>query len=220
MKIVPAILAENFSTFMTRLRQAERFADYIQIDIMDGKFVDTRSFDPGLIDNALPTIPFEVHLMVDEPLQVLKEINSAYLRKAIFHVEAASDPMEFIKEARARGLNTGLAVRPETPLVSIEELAPRVDDLLFLTVDPGRYGSPFKHEVMEKLVSARQRFTHNTIGADGGVALDNLQAFYDAGLDYVCIGSRIFLGGEPEENYKMFNQYLVQLEGLKRGKKA
>lgn len=215
MKIVPAILAEDLDGFVERVRQAERFSDYIQIDIMDGKFVDTRSMDPGLIDTIDLTIPFEVHLMVQQPLLSLRAIQSPSLKKAIFHAEAPGDPLKFIKEASGRGLATGLAIKPETSLDSIAKLVPYVDGLLFLTVDPGRYGSPFKPEVMKKLMSARQRFPDTTIGADGGVSLENLRAFYDAGVDYVCIGSRIFLEGKPEEKYRRFNGYNTRLSRSK-----
>jgi ribulose-phosphate 3-epimerase len=212
MEIVPAILAESLDVFVTRLRRAEKFAHYIQIDIMDGKFVDTQSLDPEMLNHITITVPFEIHLMVEEPLKALMSIRNPSLRKAIFHVEAAGDPLEFIKRAEKRGLDVGLAIKPETPLDSFEGLAQQVDTLLFLTVDPGRYGSPFKSEVVQKLLSVRQRLSHKTIGVDGGVSFDNLPVLYDAQVDYVCIGSRIFLDGVPEENYKKFNEWLIQLE--------
>ena len=212
MEIVPAILAESFDVFVTRLRQAEKFANYIQIDIMDGKFVDTQSLDPEMLNHITIAIPFEIHLMVEDPLKTLMNIRNPSLRKVIFHVEAAGDPLEFIKSAEKRGLAVGLAIKPETPLDIFEDLAQHVDTLLFLTVDPGRYGSPFKSEVIQKLLSAQQSLSHKTIGVDGGVSFDNLPLLYDAHVDYVCIGSRIFLDGVPEENYKKFNEWLIQLE--------
>jgi len=212
MEIVPAILAESLDVFVTRLRRAEKFVHYIQIDIMDGKFVDTQSLDPEMLNHITITVPFEIHLMVEEPLKALMSIRNPSLRKAIFHVEAAGDPLEFIKRAEKRGLDVGLAIKPETPLDSFEDLAQHVDTLLFLTVDPGRYGSPFKSEVIQKLLSAQQSLSHKTIGVDGGVSFDNLPVLYDAHVDYVCIGSRIFLDGVPEENYKKFNEWLIQLE--------
>ena len=212
MEIVPAILAESLEVFETRLRQAEKFANYIQIDIMDGKFVDTQSLDPEMLNHITIAIPFEIHLMVEDPLKTLMNIRNPSLRKVIFHVEAAGDPLEFIKSAEKRGLDVGLAIKPETPLDGFEDLAQHVDTLLFLTVDPGRYGSPFKSEVIQKLLSAQQSLSHKTIAVDGGVSFDNLPVLYDAHVDYVCIGSRIFLDGVPEENYKKFNEWLIQLE--------
>ena len=212
MEVVPAILGESLDVFITRLRQAEKFANYIQIDIMDGKFVDTQSLDPEMLNHITITVPFEIHLMVEEPLKVLMSIRNPSLRKAIFHVEAAGNPIEFIKKAKKRSLGVGLAIKPETPLDIFEDLAQHVDTLLFLTVDPGRYGSPFKSEVIQKLLSAQQSLSRKTIGVDGGVSFDNLPLLYDAHVDYVCIGSRIFLDGVPEENYKKFNEWLIRLE--------
>ena len=215
MKIIPAILAENLDEFVMRMHQAEKFADYVQVDIMDGVFVDTRSFDVEMINNIRTPLSFEVHLMVQEPLNALMNIHNPSLRKAIFHVEAAGDPARFIEKAKERGLSTGLAFKPETPIDDFRDVAVRVDTLLFLAVDPGRYGSPFRPEVLRKLSGARQEFPDKTICVDGGVSLDNLKLLYDARVDCVCIGSRIFLHGDSENNYRMFAESLRELDATK-----
>lgn len=215
MKIVPAILTDDFETFLTRVRQAEEFTDFIQIDFMDGEFVSTRSFDLHMINDVDIKITFEAHLMMQKPLEALRAIRSASLKKALFHIEAAGNPLEFITEAKNRGLDVGIALRPDTPLESVADLVRHVDSLLFLTVDPGQYGSPFKPEVINKLSPARLKFPHTIIGVDGGVSLENLHIFYAAGIDYVCIGSRIFAEGDPGKNFKRFNDWLIELETSK-----
>jgi len=213
MKIIPAILAETFEEFSLHMRQAEKFAGYVQIDIMDGIFVDTRSFEVEMIDRIVTELTFEVHLMVQDPLLALTHINNPSLKRAIFHAEASGDLSLFIEKARQRGMSVGMAVKPETPLGSFRDLAGYVDALLFLTVEPGRYGSPFKPEVLDKLKQARQEFPEKIVAADGGVSLDNLKLLYDAGVDQVCIGSRIFLHGNPEANYRMFTGRIRELGG-------
>jgi ribulose-phosphate 3-epimerase len=215
MKIIPAILAENLDEFVMRMHQAEKIADYVQVDIMDGIFVDTRSFDVEMINNMRTSLSFEVHLMVQEPINVLMDIHNPSLRKAIFHAEAAGDPAGFIEKARERGLSTGLAFKPETRIDDFRDIAVRCDTLLFLTVDPGRYGSPFRPEVLRKLSRARQEFPDKKICVDGGVSLDNLKLLYDARVDCVCIGSRIFLHGDPEDNYRMFVERIRELDASK-----
>jgi ribulose-phosphate 3-epimerase len=215
MKIIPAILAENLDEFVMRMRQAEKFADFVQVDIMDGVFVDTRNFDVEMINNIQTPLSFEVHLMVAEPINALMNIHNPSLKKAIFHVESAGDPVRFIEIAKERGLSTGLAFKPETPLEDFRDIALRADTLLFLAVDPGRYGSPFRPEILRKLSGARQEFPDKTICVDGGVSLDNLKSFYDARVDCVCIGSRIFLHGDPEDNYRMFAERLRELDTTK-----
>lgn len=212
MKVVPSILAEKFDDFLVRLRQAESFTDFVQIDIMDGDFVETKSFPVERINSVGTSLNYEVHLMVRDPLSFLSGINAPGLRKVIFHFEAGNGHQDLVKKIRERGLLPGMAIKPETALSEFRNIAEEVDTLLFLTVDPCCYGSPFKPEVLPKLAEARKIFPDRTIAVDGGVSLDNLKTFFDMGVDYVCVGSRIFLRGDPAENYRRFTEKLRPLE--------
>ncbi len=214
MKIVPSVLSENYDDFVLRLRQAEPLTDYVQIDIMDGLFVGTRSFPAEMISRVKTWLSFEVHLMVEAPLPIIGKILNPGLRKVIYHFESRVDHDGILKELTGRGLDAGLAVRPDTTLEEIRGVAERANTLLFLTVDPGKYGSPFRPEVLVKVAEARSVFPKKTIAVDGGVSIDNLQLFYDIGVDYVCVGSRIFLCGRPEENFRRFTNRLREIEGL------
>ena len=212
MKIVPSILAEKFDDFTTRLREAKSFADYVQIDIMDGAFVETMSFPVEKI-NALNTrLAFEVHLMVNDPFSFMSRIMHPGLRKVIFHFEAVTDRAGLISKIRERDLVPGMAIKPETTLDQFRDAAVQVDTLLFLTVDPCCYGHPFKPEVLDKVAGARKVFPSKVIAVDGGVSLDNLRKFFDTGVDYVCVGSRIFLNGDPRENYRRFIEKVKEIE--------
>ncbi len=212
MKIVPAILAEKFDNFAARLKEAESFADYVQLDIMDGVFVKSRSFPIEDINSVKTPLSFEIHLMVEDPLPYVSRVDHPGLRKVIFHFEAVDDPRAVAAEIRERGLVPGIAIRPETGSKEFAEAALHADTLLFLTVDPCCYGSAFKPEVMRKVAEARTVFPDKVIGVDGGVALDNLRMFLDAGVDYACVGSRIFLEGNPKDNYQLFIRELHRLE--------
>lgn len=215
MKIVPAILAENFDDFVMRLRQAESFADYVQIDIMDGTFVPSISFPADKLEDIMTSLTFELHLMVKHPFAYMSRIISPHLKKVIFHFESDVKHLAFIEQMEKRGLDVGMAVKPDTPIEEFKEVAANVKSLLFLTVDPGSYASPFKPEVIEKIRKARQIFMDKNLSADGGVSLENLRLFLEAGLDYVCVGSRIFLNGDPRENYYEFVRKLAELEVYK-----
>lgn len=212
MKIVPALLAEKFDEFLLRLREAEGFADYAQIDLMDGNFVGTKSFPPERINTLNTALSFELHLMVKDPSAFFGRINHGSIKKVIFHVEAEGDHPGFIEKLKGRGLDAGLAINPETGITQIKEVAENVDTLLFLTVDPCCYGSAFKPEVLDKIAEARRFFPAKVIAADGGVSFDNLKMFYDIGVDYVCVGSRIFLDGDPKENYLRFAEKAKEFE--------
>lgn len=204
MKIVPSLLAGTFDNFLMKVRQAESFTDYVQIDLMDEIFVPTKSFPPREINWVKTSLSFELHLMVENPGEVIAEITHPGLRRVIFHVEAKGDHAAIIGEIRRRGIGAGLAIRPETDINDFIEMAREADTLLFLTVDPGDYGNPFRPEVLDKIERTRKVFPQKIIAVDGGVSIDNLRIFFDLGIDYVCVGSRIFFGGDPAENYRRF----------------
>jgi len=213
MKVIPAILSERVEDCQRMLKEAASFTDYVQVDLMDGVFVPSRSFPGERINELEKSIPFEVHLMVQDPLHLMSAIGHPSLKQAIFHLESRVDPLAFTRAMKERGVKTGLAIRPETSVDQFHAFAPQVDTLLFLTVDPGFYGSPFKTEVLNKIEETRRRFPGKPIAVDGAVSLDNLNLFVGLGVDAVCVGSRIFLGGKPEENYRRFTDKVKELEG-------
>ena len=212
MKVVPAILAEKFDDFTARLREAESFADYVQIDIMDGAFVKTMSIPVEEINAVKTALAFEVHLMVNDPVSFMSRIAHPGLRKVIFHFEAVTDHVDLIEKIRERRHAPGMAINPETGLDQFRDAAEHADTLLFLTVDPCCYGSPLKPEVLDKISVTRKVFPKKVIAADGGVSTDNLKQFLDTGVDYVCVGSRIFLDGDPKENYWRFIEKVKEIE--------
>jgi ribulose-phosphate 3-epimerase len=212
MKIVPAILAENYDDFLLRLKQAESFADYVQIDFMDGFFVPSKSFKADKINSIRTPLSFEIHLMVKHPSAFMSRISNLYLKKVIFHFESDVKHLDFINQMKKRGIAAGIAINPETQIGEFQDIAGHVNTLLFLTVDPGQYGSTFKPAVLKKIEEARQIFPDKIISVDGGVSLENLRLFFELGVDYVCVGSRIFLADNPEENYKLFKKRLTELE--------
>ena len=142
--------------------------------------------------------------MVKDPLSLMAHIHHPQLKKVIFHVESDGNPMDFVKQMNERDLLAGLAINPGTPVDKFKKVSEHMDTLLFLTVDPGAYGSPFKHEVLRNIEEVRKIFPNKVISVDGGISLDNLKLFVDLAVDYVCVGSRIFLKGDPKENYLTF----------------
>jgi ribulose-phosphate 3-epimerase len=215
-KIVPSILADTLGDFLPLIRQAESFTDYVQIDLMDGLFVPTKSIPPDVINSIETSLSFEVHLMFMDPAAVIDGIDHPGLKKVIFHIESDGDHHEIMTLLRNRGIRAGIAINPATDMARVGELAAGADTLLFMTVDPGRYGSPFRPEVVEKVSRARKLFEQKVIAVDGGVSVDNLGLFVNAGVDYACVGSRIFLRGSPAENYRTFTQKLNKLEETKK----
>ena len=144
----------------------------------------------------------------------MTRIDNPHLKKGVFHFESDVKHLDFINQLKQKGLDTGLAIKPETEIDSFRKIAEHIDTLMFLTVDPCCYGNPFKSMVLKKIEQARHIFQNKIIAADGGISPDNLKLFFDIGVDYVCIGSRIFLGGNPKENYNIFIKKLTELNKI------
>ena len=201
-RIVPAILTDDPKTLETMIRQAEAFTDYVQFDIMDGKFVPSRSIDCEHLA-AIPTkLGWEAHLMVQHPDEHLNCLRTAGTQKIVFHFESAASPAEVIGQARRLGLGVGLAVNPETPVSAILPLTSRVDSILFLTVNPGFYGSQFIPEVMDKVVELRKAMPNAEIGVDGGIKEGNVAQIAQFGVNYICVGSAIFMQTDPAARFR------------------
>jgi ribulose-phosphate 3-epimerase len=201
-KIVPAVLTEDPGALETMVRQAESFTSYVQFDIMDGRFVPSRSITAEHLATLSTKLDWEAHLMVEGPEDYLEDFQHAGASRVVFHYEAASSPREVISHARELGLGVGLAVNPETQVSAILPLASEVDSVLLLTVNPGFYGSQFIPEALEKVVELRRAQPKVEIGVDGGIKENNIAQIAQVGVDVIYVGSAIFLQPQPDESFR------------------
>lgn len=201
-RVVPAILTDESKALETMVRQAEVFTDYVQFDIMDGQFVPSQSITREHLASLSMKLGWEVHLMVLHPEEHLKGFQRAGAQKAVFHYEATDSPREVISLARDLGLGVGLAVNPDTSVSSFLPLADEVDNILFLTVHPGFYGSKFIPEVMDKIAELRSARPDIEIGVDGGIKESNITEVAQSGVDVIYVGSAIFLQPQPGESFR------------------
>jgi ribulose-phosphate 3-epimerase len=208
-KIVPAILADDLSNLEKMVRQAKSFTDYVQIDFMDGRFVPSRSVAPEQVASLSIELKWEAHLMVTHPGEYCENLQKTGASKIIFHHEAAASPHKVISHIRKLGLDAGLAINPETPVSALIPGINDVDSVLLLTVNPGFYGSQFIPEVMDKVAELRNIQPGIEIGVDGGIKESNIREIASAAVDYICVGSAIFLQPDPAESYHRL-QSLVQ----------
>ncbi len=201
-KVVPAILTEDAVAFSKMVREASSYTDFVQVDIMDGQFVPSKSITWEQIKGMPPGLNWEVHLMVKHPEAQLANFKKAGADKAIFHYEATSDPEMVIETARNLGMETGLAVNPETPVTAILPWTAKVDSVLFLSVHPGFYGAKFLPEVLEKIIELRYVRPQLTIGIDGGVKENNIKQIARTGVNEICVGSAILMQPDPAAAYR------------------
>lgn len=183
------------------LHEAEAFADRVQVDIMDGRFVPSKSIAADDLARVKTRLSVEVHLMVTEPEAHLEAFLKAGAGRVVFHYEATSSPSRTIALARHLGLGVGLALNPQTPVAEAKPYFGEVDFVLLLSVDPGFYGSPFIPSVLEKVNVLRSLFP-GEIGMDGGIKGENIRQVKEVGVDYACIGSGIFRSPDPARAYR------------------
>lgn len=210
MEIFPTILTDKLDDLLKMVQQAEGFAKFIQIDVMDGIFVPSKSFSLEELGELHTNLSCELHLMVKEPIDYIDTLNWDCLKRIIFHFEATSEPEKVISEIQDKGIEAGMAVSPGTTFKEFEYLMPKVDSILFLSVDPGHYGSSYRPEVLEKIKEVRKAYPAKTLGIDGGVSLDNLKDIMDSQVNYASVGSRIFLHEDPAESYKTFVRKIAE----------
>ena len=200
-QVVPAILTDDPKALEKMVRQAETFTTYVQFDIMDGRFVPSRSITWEHISRIPMKLSWEAHLMVEHPEDYLEDFHRAGANKVIFHYEATASPLEVISLAQNTGLEVGVAVNPETPLSAIIPLVNNVNSVLFLSVHPGFYGAKFIPEVLDKIVEFHGIYPGMEIGIDGGIKEGNISQIARMGADVIYVGSAIFLQPQLGESF-------------------
>lgn len=196
-RINPSILSADFVN-MERDLSLIGNADYVHVDVMDNNFVPNLTFGPQMVTRIQQTspIPLDVHLMIanqDRFAPGYAEIGAA---SVTMHVEACADPVGTARKIKQIGSRVGLALKPNTPFQTIEEIAAEFDQILVMTVEPGFGGQSFMHDQLEK-VSLAAEFRKKTgvefwLQVDGGVDSETIELAADAGADTFVAGSAIY----------------------------
>ena len=201
-RIVPAVLTDDVESLKKMANLAETFTDYVQFDVMDGKFVPSHSVTCRQIGELKTRLKWEAHLMVEHPEACLDDLHRAGAKKVVFHFENGSPPEKTISLIKKAGMKAGLAVNPETPLDAFIHLVNKLDGVLFLSVNPGFYGAKFIPEVMDKLKAFRKTYPGIKTGIDGGIKETNITQIARTGVDFIFVGSAIFLQADPAASYR------------------
>lgn len=198
-EIIPAILAQDEETFRARLKTAEAFAPYVQIDILDNTLYPFSSWcDPAVLKTLETKAEIELHLMVSNPKRWLNELRGLpNLKRVIWHIEAHVDHAELILMCQDLGLQTGLAIAPRTAIDDIEPFAEMVDEILVLGVEPGKSGQELQPETLKKAQAIALSWPQAAIGFDGGVTPGNIGRLREADVTIFYAASAIFGSADP-----------------------
>jgi ribulose-phosphate 3-epimerase len=198
-KISPSILAADFSRLgeeMVAIQNAG--ADWVHIDVMDGAFVPNISFGALVYGSVrkLCSLPFDVHLMINEPIRYLDDFAKAGADLITIHVEATDRVKETLTAIKDRKIATGLSIKPGTPVEAIREYLPLCDLVLVMSVEPGFGGQKFMPAAADKicqLVALREELgLHYEIEVDGGINNQTAPVCIEAGVDVLVAGSAVF----------------------------
>lgn len=192
---------KSYEEIVEYAKEMQDKADLLHCDVMDGKFVQNKTYDWAMVENLNQNtaLMLDVHLMLDEPLQSIENYIKAGANIVTLHYEAFKKKEDLVKAINlVKSMKTlvGLSIKPETSFKEIRLFCYNIDVLLVMSVEPGKSGQKFLNNTFEK-VKEIAKFRHDNnlnfkIEVDGGVNGDNAKGLREAGVDILVSGSYVF----------------------------
>lgn len=198
-RIAPSILAADFTRLGQQIEEADAAgADYIHIDVMDGRFVPNITMGPLVVEAArrVTQLPLDVHLMIVEPERHIESFVQAGASIISVHVETCPHLHRVVQQIRNAGARPSVVLNPATPAVAIEEILPFVDMVLVMTVNPGFGGQTFIPQTLAKIRTIRRMIAERGLAVDvevdGGVDEQTAAQVVDHGATVLVAGTAVF----------------------------
>lgn len=198
-KVAPSVLSADFGRLGEQVAEAARGgADWIHLDVMDGRFVPNLTFGPPVIEalRSFTDIPFDVHVMAQDPGSLVPALVDAGADYVTVHAEAVVHLHRTVAQIKDRGARAGVALNPATPFSAVAELVSDVDLLLVMSVNPGFGGQKFIAGSLDKIRRARRELdeagSRAELEVDGGVSASNATDVCRAGATVIVAGSAVF----------------------------
>ncbi len=194
--VLPSLLLCDFGNLEREVRQLEEAGVRgLHLDVMDGRFVPNLTYGMPIVEacRRLTDLPLDVHLMIEQPQQYIKQFHDAGADIITVHAEAVDSPGEVLSQIRDLDCGAGLAINPDTPVDSIEENLPLCDLVLVMSVQAGFGGQSFQRVALDKLQCLKQLVGEDTLlEVDGGVNGQTIHDCQAAGAQLLVVGSAIF----------------------------
>ena len=205
-KISPSVLASDFSSLGAEAKRMEDCgADYLHLDVMDGRFVPNITFGAPVIGSIRnkTNLVFDVHLMIDTPLDYIEDFKKSGADIIVFHIESSSPVQETVDKIISCGCKAGISVKPNTPVEEVFPYLDKLDMVLVMTVEPGFGGQSFMYETMDKIKTLRseikRRGLSTDIQVDGGINDKTVETAAAAGANVFVAGSAVFGAADASE---------------------
>ena len=205
--ILPSILSADFCILGQQIAEVdEAGADGIHVDVMDGRFVPNITIGPLMVEAARRStrLPLDVHLMIVEPERYLEDFTKAGADTILVHQEACPHLHRTVQQIKSLGSKAGVVLNPATPLATLEDILPDLDQILIMSVNPGFGGQSFIESSVEKVRRLKrmldERGLETVIEIDGGIGPDNAARVVAAGATLLVAGSSVYKapGGAAE----------------------
>ena len=199
MKIAPSLLSCDFSKMGDEIKRMDACgADWMHLDVMDGHFVPNITFGAPVIRavRGYSDKPFDVHLMISDPLKYADDFIDAGADIITFHIECDSDIQQTIDKIKSRNVKVGLVVKPNTPASAVFPYIKDLDLVLVMTVEPGFGGQSFMADMLPKVLEikaeAKRLGIDMPVEVDGGIGADTIAQAAGAGVDICVAGTAVF----------------------------
>ncbi len=201
-KLAPSVLSADFSRLGEQVAEAEAAgADYIHIDVMDGRFVPRITIGAPVVAaiRRCTQLPLDVHLMIEEPQRQLEQFAKAGADIITVHIEACPDINGVVRDIKKLGVKAGASINPDTPVDALDGVLPELDLVLAMSVNLGYAGQTFIPPVLDKIACLRAELDNRKLSAelevDGGINAENAAAVAAAGGRVLVAGAAVFASG-------------------------